>query len=256
MSGLEDDFLLDVRGLEVRYGAAVAVRGVDLQVKRGQLVAVIGNNGAGKTSILRGISGLVRPQSGAVKFKGKDTAALGPHRKVALGLALIPEGRLIFADQTVHDNLVLGAYTRWNSDRAAVLSEFEEIFVLFPRIAERLRQRAGSLSGGEQQMLAIARGLLSKPDLLMIDELSLGLAPKLVEQLMSLLRDLNAKGQTILLVEQLASHALAIADHAYVIGHGKVELHGEAKVLARSPDVMAAFLGKKRKSVQKTKGEE
>jgi branched-chain amino acid transport system ATP-binding protein len=188
-------------------------------------------------------------------FKGSDTAALAAHRKVELGMALIPEGRLIFADQTVYDNLILGAYTRWNRDRAQVLLEFEQIYELFPRIRERLHQHAGSLSGGEQQMLAIARGLLSKPDLLMIDELSLGLAPKIVEQLMMLLRDLNAKGQTILLVEQLASYALAIADEAYVIGHGKVEIHGNAKVLARSPEVMAAFLGKKRKPDQTTKGD-
>jgi branched-chain amino acid transport system ATP-binding protein len=251
----DGDILLDVRGLEIRYGAATAVRGVDLMVRRGELVAVIGNNGAGKSSIMRGISGLIRPQAGQVTFKGKNTTALGAHRKVEMGLALIPEGRLIFADQTVYDNLVLGAYTRWRRERAAVLAEFERIFELFPRIKERLHQRAGSLSGGEQQMLAIGRGLLSKPDLLMIDELSLGLAPKIVEQLMSLLRDLNANGQTILLVEQLASHALAIADQAYVIGHGKVELHGDAKSLARSPAVMAAFLGKKQKSDQATKGD-
>jgi branched-chain amino acid transport system ATP-binding protein len=255
MTEASDDVLLDVRGLGVRYGAAVAVRGVDLQVRRGQLVAIIGNNGAGKTSILRGLSGLVRPQSGQVIFKGSDTAALAAHRKVELGMALIPEGRLIFADQTVYDNLILGAYTRWNRERAQVLLEFERIYELFPRIRERLHQHAGSLSGGEQQMLAIARGLLSKPDLLIIDELSLGLAPKIVEQLMILLRDLNAKGQTILLVEQLASYALAIADEAYVIGHGKVDIHGNAKVLARSPEVMAAFLGKKRKPDQTTKGD-
>ena len=253
MSSQGTELLLDVRGLEIRYGGAMAVRGVDIQVGRGQFVALIGNNGAGKTSILRGISGLVRPQAGTVMFKGRDTAGLGAHSKVALGLALIPEGRLIFADQTVYDNLVLGAYTRWKRERVAVLEEFQRIYTLFPRIKERLNQRAGSLSGGEQQMLAIARGLLSKPDLLMIDELSLGLAPKIVEQLMALLRDLNAQGQTILLVEQLASYALAIADHAYVIGHGKVEMHGDAKVLARSPEVMAAFLGKKRTTDQTKK---
>jgi branched-chain amino acid transport system ATP-binding protein len=240
------DILLDVRGLEIRYGAATAVRGVDLQVKRGELIAVIGNNGAGKTSILRGISGLVRPQAGAILFKGEETAAYAAHKKVNRGLALIPEGRLIFADQTVEDNLILGAYSRWMSQRTAVLGEFEEMFALFPRLKERLHQRAGSLSGGEQQMLAMARGLLSKPDLLMIDEMSLGLAPKVVEQLMALLRDLNAKGQTILLVEQLASHALAIAHRAYVVGHGKIELEGPAQTLAGSPEVMETFLGKKR----------
>lgn len=241
-----NEVLLKVSGLKIQYGAATAVRGVDLEVRKGELVAIIGNNGAGKSSILRGISGLVPPSEGTVAFKGADTTRLGPHEKVRLGLAMIPEGRLIFADQTVEDNLVLGAYTRWNAERAEVLREFEHIFELFPRLKERRNQRAGSLSGGEQQMLAIARGLLSKPDLLMIDELSLGLAPKIVEQLIVLLRDLNAKGQTILLVEQLASHALAIADRAYVVGHGRIELEGPAAQLAGSPEVMEAFLGKKR----------
>lgn len=249
MNKAGSETLLDVRGLEIRYGAAVAVRGVDLRVERGELVAVIGNNGAGKTSILRGISGLVRPSAGQVVFKGKETVAYAAHRKVNSGLALIPEGRLIFADQTVEDNLILGAYTRWNKDRPAVLKEFDDLFALFPRLKERFHQRAGSLSGGEQQMLAVARGLLSKPELLMIDEMSLGLAPKVVEQLMALLRDLNAKGQTILLVEQLAAHALAIAHRAYVVGHGKIELEGPAATLAGSPAVREAFLGKKRKAV-------
>ena len=249
MNMAASETLLDVRGLEIHYGAAVAVRGVDLTVKRGELVAIIGNNGAGKTSILRGISGLVRPSAGHIVFKGKETIAQPAHLKVKNGLALIPEGRLIFADQTVEDNMILGAYTRWNRDRSLVLKEFEELLVMFPRLKERFHQTAGSLSGGEQQMLAIARGLLSKPELLMIDEMSLGLAPKIVEQLMALLRDLNAKGQTILLVEQLASHALAIAHRAYVVGQGRIELEGTAEALAGSPAVMEAFLGKKRKIV-------
>jgi branched-chain amino acid transport system ATP-binding protein len=238
--------LLDVRDLEIRYGAATAVRGVNLQVRRGELVAIIGNNGAGKTSILRGISGLVRPSAGEVIFNGEETVRLAPHRKVALGIAMIPEGRLIFADQSVEDNMILGAYGRWRRERSAVETDFARMFALFPRLRERLRQRAGSLSGGEQQMLAIARGLLAKPDLLIIDELSLGLAPKVVEQLMALLRELNAQGLTILLVEQLASHALAIAHRAYVVANGKVDLEGAAAELARAPEVMEAFLGKKR----------
>lgn len=240
------ELLLKVSGLKINYGAANAVRGVDLEVRKGELVAIIGNNGAGKTSILRGISGLVPPSEGTVEFKGIDTTRFGAHEKVRLGLAMIPEGRLIFADQTVEDNLILGAYTRWSADRGAVLREFDELFELFPRLRERRNQRAGSLSGGEQQMLAIARGLLSKPALLMIDELSLGLAPKIVEQLIALLRDLNAKGQAILLVEQLASHALAIAQRAYVVGHGRIEMDGPASELAGSAEVMEAFLGKKK----------
>jgi branched-chain amino acid transport system ATP-binding protein len=239
------EMLLSVSGLEIRYGAATAVRGVTLEVAAGELVAVIGNNGAGKTSILRGISGLVRPSAGSIVLRGMDVTGLPAHRKVARGLALIPEGRMIFADQTVEDNLMLGAYQRWSSDRAAVAADFEKVLTLFPRLKERRTQVAGSLSGGEQQMLAIARGLLAKPDLLMIDELSLGLAPKIVEQLMGVLKELNRAGLTILLVEQLASHALAIAHRAYVVSNGLVTQSGPASQLARDPEVMAAFLGKK-----------
>ena len=176
-------------------------------------------------------------------FFGKQPPA---HRKVGLGLAMIPEGRLIFADQTVEGNLILGAYRRWRRERAEVDADFERVFELFPRLKERLQQRAGSLSGGEQQMLAIARGLLSKPKLLIIDELSLGLAPKIVEQLMEVLRSLNAQGLTILLVEQLASHALAIAHRAYVVANGRIALEGDVDTLSLAPEVMEAFLGKKR----------
>ena len=237
--------VLAVKDLEIRYGAATAVRGVSLEVKEGELVAVIGNNGAGKTSMLRGISGLVRPAGGHVTFRGADITALPAHRRVTRGLAMIPEGRMIFADQTVEDNLVLGAYGRWGKARAEVEGDFERVYTLFPRLKERRTQQAGSLSGGEQQMLAIGRGLLSKPNLLMIDELSLGLAPKIVEQLMGLLRDLNRAGLTILLVEQLATHALAIADRAYVVTNGRITQEGVADSLAHDPEVMQAFLGKK-----------
>jgi branched-chain amino acid transport system ATP-binding protein len=249
MSERNSEILLQVSNLEIQYGAAIAVRGVDLVVKRGELVSIIGNNGAGKTSILRGISGLVRPRAGRVTFKGEETANFAAHQKVDRGLALVPEGRLIFADQTVEDNLILGAYGRWNRERKEVLRDFDQMFALFPRLKERLHQSAGSLSGGEQQMLAVARGLVSKPDLLMIDEMSLGLAPKIVARMMTVLRDLNAAGQTILLVEQLAAQALAIADRAYVVDHGKIELEGRADELADSPAVMEAFLGKKRNPV-------
>lgn len=160
MSSAGPDPLLDVRGLEIRYGSVVAVRGVDLTVKPGELVAIIGNNGAGKTSILRGISGVVRPAAGHVLFKGKETVALDAYRKVQQGLSLVPEGRLVFAEQTVEDNFILGAYTRWRRDRRAVLEEFDQLLTLFPQLKGRFRQRAGSLSGGEQQMLVLARGLL------------------------------------------------------------------------------------------------
>ncbi len=239
------DVLLDVSKLEMRYGAVVAVREASLAVHRGELVAVIGNNGAGKTSILRGICGLVRPAGGSVAWEGKETVRLEAHEKVRRGIVMIPEGRLIFADQTVEDNLILGAYTRGGNGVSGVKHDLDRVLTLFPRLRERFGQQAGSLSGGEQQMLAIARGLLSDPRLLMIDELSLGLAPRIVEQLMRVLQALNRDGLTILLVEQLAGQALAIADRAYVVANGRVTREGLAAALARDPEVMEAFLGKK-----------
>jgi branched-chain amino acid transport system ATP-binding protein len=241
-----EETLLDVSGLEIRYGSVLAVREANMKVLRGELVAVIGNNGAGKTSILRGITGLVRPTAGRVTFNGQDTTTMPAHHKVRNGIVMIPEGRLIFADQTVGDNLVLGAYTRRGFKSADVRQGVDRVFTLFPRLRERLHQQAGSLSGGEQQMLAIARGLLSDPKILIIDELSLGLAPKIVDQLMGVLRDLNKQGLTILLVEQLASQALAVSDRAYVVTNGRVTREGPAAALARDPEVMEAFLGKKK----------
>ncbi|OYW57603.1 MAG: branched-chain amino acid ABC transporter ATP-binding protein [Rhizobiales bacterium 17-65-6] len=243
MSG--SDILLDIRSLELRYGAAVAVRDISLSVRRGELVAVIGNNGAGKSSLVRGASGLVRPSGGTVVFKGEDTTRLPAHRKVARGLVMVPEGRLLFPDQSVEDNLILGAYVHGGLKGAKARAALERVLNLFPRLKERLGQQAGSMSGGEQQMLAIARGLMGDPELLIIDELSLGLAPKIVHQLMGVLTDLNKAGLTILLVEQLASYALAIADAAYVIANGRVARSGPSAELARDPEVMAAFLGKK-----------
>lgn len=238
--------LLAVEDLEVRYGAATALRGASLAVRRGQLVAVIGNNGAGKTSLMRGLTGLVRPSAGRVLFKGEEVTRLPAHAKVARGLAMVPEGRLIFPDQSVEDNLILGAYAHGGLRSRRAKETLERALVLFPRLRERLRQPAGSMSGGEQQMLAIARGLMAEPDLLVIDELSLGLAPRVVEQLIGVLRDLNRQGLTILLVEQLASYALAIADHAYVVAQGRVVRDGPSGQIARDPEVMETFLGKKK----------
>jgi branched-chain amino acid transport system ATP-binding protein len=240
-----DDALLDVRGLKIRYGAVNAVRDASLTVRKGELVAVIGNNGAGKSSILKGISGLVKPLAGTVTFAGQDTTNLPAHEHVGKGLVMVPEGRLIFADQSVEDNLILGAYTRWRKARPEALAAIERAYALFPRLKERRHQQAGSLSGGEQQMLAIARGLNADPKLLMIDELSLGLAPKIVEQLMDVLRMLNERGLSILLVEQLAAYALGIAERAYVVANGVIAREGKAAELAHDPEVMAAFLGKK-----------
>jgi branched-chain amino acid transport system ATP-binding protein len=236
--------LLEIRNLEIRYGAAVAVRDVSMTVKRGQLVAVIGANGAGKSSLVRGATGLVRPSRGEVIFRGEDTTRLTADAKARRGLVMAPEGRLLFPDQTVDDNLILGAYVHGGLKGARTRRTRERVLEMFPRLRERLGQLAGSMSGGEQQMLAIARGLMAEPELFVIDELSLGLAPKIVDQLVGVLRDLNRQGLTILLVEQLAAHALGIANHAYVISNGRVAKEGPSASLARDPEVMAAFLGK------------
>jgi branched-chain amino acid transport system ATP-binding protein len=238
--------LLDISGLELCYGAAIAVRDISLTVRPGQFVAVIG---AGKSSMVRGATGLVRPSGGKVFFKGEDTTRLTANRKAARGLVMVPEGRLLFPDQSVENNLVLGAYVHGGLKGARAKASLERVLELFPRLRERLGQQAGSMSGGEQQMLAIARGLMAEPDLLIIDELSLGLAPKVVDQLMRVLADLNRAGLTILLVEQLASYALAIADYAYVIANGRVAREGPRAELARDPVVMEAFLGKKKTPV-------
>jgi branched-chain amino acid transport system ATP-binding protein len=245
--------LLDIRDLELRYGAVTAVRGISLRVNRGQFVAVIGNNGAGKSSTMRGATGLVRPSGGRVYFRKEDTTGLSADRKAARGLVMVPEGRLLFSDQTVEDNLILGAYLHGGFKQNESRATLADVLDLFPVLKERLQQQAGSLSGGEQQMLAIARGLMSRPDLLVIDELSLGLAPKIVDQLMAVLTTLNKAGLTILLFEQLASYALAAADYAFVISNGRVSREGSAGAMARDPEVMEAFLGKKKStSTQQT----
>jgi branched-chain amino acid transport system ATP-binding protein len=250
------DVLLDIKNLELRYGAAIAVRDISLSVRRGQLVAVIGNNGAGKSSMVRGATGLVCPSGGQVHFRGEDTTGLSADRKVSRGLVMVPEGRLLFPDQTVEDNLILGAYLRGGLKHQASRSALERVVGLFPRLKERLHQQAGSMSGGEQQMLAIARGLMAQPELLIIDELSLGLAPKIVDQLMRALTTLNKEGLTILLVEQLASHALAIADYGFVIANGRIAREGPSSVLSRDPEVMEAFLGKKKSTISTPKPKE
>ena len=238
--------VLSVTNLAIRYGAATAVHDASLEIGAGELVAIIGNNGAGKTSILRGLSGLVKPAHGQIVFEGRDVTQMPPHRRVGQGLVMIPEGRMIFADQSVEDNLVLGAYQRWRTSRREVEADLARVLELFPRLKERRDQMAGSLSGGEQQMLAIGRGLLSSPKLLMIDELSLGLAPKIVEQLMDVLKTLNEAGLNDLLVEQLAAHALSIADRAYVVANGHITMTGSADDLRNDPEIIATFLGRQR----------
>jgi branched-chain amino acid transport system ATP-binding protein len=230
--------LIDV---EVRYGAIKALHGVSLTVEPGKIVTILGANGAGKSTTLRTISGLLRPSRGSVLFEGKPIHKTAPHKLVSMGIAHVPEGRGVFPAFTVMENLAIGAYTR--SDKEAVKHDTQEVLALFPRLQERLQQPAGTLSGGEQQMLAIARALLSRPRLLLLDEPSLGLAPQIVQQIFAIIRKIRDKGVTILLVEQNVHMALAAADEAYVLEVGKVAMHGPAKDLANDKKIQEAYLG-------------
>jgi branched-chain amino acid transport system ATP-binding protein len=233
--------MLKVSDLNIFYGAVHALRGVTLTVGPGEIVTLIGANGAGKTSVLHGISGLIPVQSGRIEFNGCFLTEASADRIVALGLTQIPEGRRLFTDLTVKENLELGAYTR--NDIAQIKADRAQILTRFPRLRERLAQVAGTLSGGEQQMLAIARALMSRPRLLLLDEPSLGLAPLLVKEIFTIIREINAAGTTILLVEQNAHLALALAQRAYVLETGRIILEGPAQELAASPEVRRAYLG-------------
>jgi len=235
---------LEVRGVEAGYGHLKVLRGISLSVKPGEIAAVIGANGAGKTTLLRVLSGLLRPMAGEILFDGQSIAGWPPERIAALGLAHIPERRHLFGALRVEDNLLLGAYLRFRREpRAAIQADLERMYTLFPRLQERRRQFAGTLSGGEQQMLAIGRGLMARPRLVMLDEPSLGLAPLLVRELFRVIAELRAQGHTILLVEQNARQALQIADSAHVMETGRIRLHGPGNALLASPVVQAAYLG-------------
>lgn len=232
--------LLAVKDLVVRYGQVEALHGVSLDVYAGEIVALIGSNGAGKSTTLRAISGMIRAESGSVVFDGQDVSNLRSDQIVRRGLAHIPEGRQIFGDQSVFDNLLLGGVS---IDRRALRALADQEIRRFPVLFERRGQRAGTLSGGEQQMLAISRGLMSRPKMLLMDEPSMGLAPLLVRQVAQTILDLNASGVTVLLVEQLASMALAVADRAYVIQNGVVRLEGSSASVSRNPEVVRLYLG-------------
>ena len=233
--------LLTVEHLSVFYGAVQALRDVSFTVGKGEIVSLIGANGAGKSTTLRALSGVVRPSAGSVVHDGIPIAGLPSHRIARLGIAHVPEGRGVFADMSVRENLEMGAYTR--SSRKEVEESFERVFGLFPRLAERMTQLAGTLSGGEQQMLAIGRGLVQRPDLLLLDEPSMGLSPVLVREIFRMIGEINKTGTTILLVEQNASMALAVADRAYVLETGGIVLEGNAADLREDPKVRAAYLG-------------
>lgn len=233
--------LLEVTNLKVRYGAIEALHNVSLRVEEGQIVTLIGCNGAGKTTTLRAISGMIRPAAGDVVYDGRSLIGLPPHEMVRIGIAHSPEGRGVFANLTVDENLSLGAFTR--RDTAQIAKDREKSLDLFPRLRERLKQNAGTLSGGEQQMLAMARALMARPRLLLLDEPSLGLAPQIVQTIFRIIRDINAEGTTILLVEQNAHMALNIAHYGYVLETGEIKMSRPARELAASDEVRKAYLG-------------
>jgi branched-chain amino acid transport system ATP-binding protein len=233
--------LLEIEGLDVHYGGIHALKGVSLKVNAGEVVTLIGANGAGKTTTLRAISGIVKPTTGSVKFDGTTITNHAPHTIVARGLVHAPEGRGIFSNMTVDENLEIGAFLR--KDSAQVKKDREHALSLFPRLKERLAQNAGTLSGGEQQMLAIARALLSRPKLLLLDEPSLGLAPQVVALIFKIVKTIAADGTTILLVEQNAHMALGVANRAYVLEVGQIVLDGDAKELAKNDQIRKAYLG-------------
>ena len=232
--------LLSVSHLEVAYGNIPALRGIDLEVRKGEIVTLIGANGAGKTTTLRTISGLLKPKVGEVHYDGRTITGIKPHVITAMGVSHVPEGRGIFANLTVNDNLELGAYLRKDKIKQ---SEYERIFTLFPVLKERIKQSAGTLSGGEQQMLAISRALMSKPQVLLLDEPSLGLAPQMVQTIFRVIKEINAEGTTILLVEQNAHMALVTAHRGYVMETGRIVLTDETKALLSSDRIKKAYLG-------------
>jgi len=234
--------LLEIENLHVFYGAIEAIHGPSFYVNEGEIVTLIGANGAGKSTTLNTISGLLRPREGSIHFRGQDITNTAPSRIVKLGISQVPEGRKIFAPLTVKENLEMGAYTR--SDKAEIAESMKGVFASFPRLEERLQQLGGTLSGGEQQMLAMGRGLMSRPSLLLLDEPSMGLAPILVEEIFRIIQEINEQGTSILLVEQNANMALSVADRGYVLETGQIVLEGSARELRENPEVKAAYLGK------------
>ncbi|WP_019878590.1 ABC transporter ATP-binding protein [Succinispira mobilis] len=233
--------MLKVNNIDVFYGAIHALHDVSIEVNQGEIVTLIGANGAGKSTTLRTVSGLLTPKKGEVTFEGQNIAGLAPHKIVSLGLSQVPEGRRVFANMSVLENLELGAYLR--NDKAGIEQDMQDVFKKFPRLLERKEQLSGTLSGGEQQMLAMGRALMSRPKLLLLDEPSMGLAPLLVKEIFNIIQEINQSGTTVLLVEQNAHMALSIAHRAYVLETGKIALAGSAKELANSEEVRKAYLG-------------
>lgn len=233
--------MLEVKDLEVYYGMIQAIKGISFEVNKGEVIALIGANGAGKTTTLHTITGLLSPKKGSVMFEGKDITKIPAHKIVSMGMAHVPEGRRVFADLSVYENLKLGAYTR--KDKENLNKDLESIYERFPRLAERKNQSAGTLSGGEQQMLAMGRALMSKPSIILMDEPSMGLSPILVNEIFDIIESISKSGTTVLLVEQNAKKALSIADRAYVLETGKIVTSGKASELLEDDSINKAYLG-------------
>ena len=233
--------MLKVDNLKVSYGSILALKGISFEVKKGEIISLIGANGAGKTTTLHSISNLIKKQAGTVTFKGEDITNLGADKIVKAGLIHVPEGRRVFSNLTVKENLEMGAFLR--KDKAGIRDDLEHVYELFPRLKERLRQFSGTLSGGEQQMLAMGRALMSKPELLLLDEPSMGLAPILVDEIFDIVQKINAEGTTILLVEQNAFKAMSIANRVYILETGEISLSGDAREMIHDERVKKAYLG-------------
>lgn len=233
--------MLEVKNLEVYYGVIQAIKGISFEVNEGEVIALIGANGAGKTTTLQTITGMLQPKAGEIIFEGKDISKIPGHKIVSMGMAHVPEGRRVFAELSVYENLKLGAYTR--KDKKEIEETLARVYKSFPRLEERKNQLAGTLSGGEQQMLAMGRALMSKPKIILMDEPSMGLSPILVEEIFHIIREISAGGTTVLLVEQNAKKALAIADRAYVLETGNIVLSGDAKEMMINDSIKKAYLG-------------
>ena len=233
--------MLEVKDLQVYYGMIQAIKGISFEVNQGEVIALIGANGAGKTTILHTVTGLIAPKAGSIVFEGQDISKIPAHKIVSMGMAHVPEGRRVFAQLSVYDNLKMGAYTR--KDKNEIEESLEMVYKRFPRLEERKNQMAGTLSGGEQQMLAMGRALMSKPKIILMDEPSMGLSPIFVNEIFDIIQEVSASGTTVLLVEQNAKKALSIADRAYVLETGNIALEGDAKVLMNDDSIKKAYLG-------------
>ena len=233
--------MLEVKDLQVYYGMIQAIKGISFEVNQGEVIALIGANGAGKTTILHTVTGLIAPKTGSIMFEGQDITKIPAHKIVSMGMAHVPEGRRVFAQLSVYDNLKMGAYTR--TDKNEIEESLEMVYKRFPRLEERKNQMAGTLSGGEQQMLAMGRALMSKPKIIRMDEPSMGLSPIFVNEIFDIIQEVSASGTTVLLVEQNAKKALSIADRAYVLETGNIALEGDAKVLMNDDSIKKAYLG-------------